>query len=732
MSDVIRLLPDSVANQIAAGEVIQRPASVIKELVENAVDAGAMHIQVNVTDAGKTSIQVIDDGKGMSETDARLSFERHATSKIREAADLFALRTMGFRGEALASIAAVAQVELTTRQDGEELGTRLVIAGSKVESQEAVACARGSIFTVKNLFFNVPARRKFLKSNQTELSNICAEFERMVLVNPEVSFILRHNDVELFNLPAYPLRQRIMGVFGKKINHDLLSFDVNTSMVHVSGFVGNPDSARKKGSRQFFFVNGRYMRHPYFHRAVMEAYEHLVPQGEQVSYFIYFDVDPANIDVNIHPTKTEIKFENEQSIWQILAAAIKETLGKFNAVPSIDFDTEGRPDIPAFDSSAYTGAEPPQTPYNPTYNPFLTEASKEEEHAERTHAGTYSSTDALFGGRTFASKVNRTASSPSQGGNTASAYGTAIPSKVNNRTKDWQTLYAGMDTPVSPTSPVAPASPVAPPQPVAPPEPNYREPSYEPSFDLSRPSTPAPSRENEWSADSDYITEDALLGTAVATHASGTPSAPQGPAPSAPSRLMDTAEAIEKAPHHYQYKGRYILTSIKSGLMIIDQHRAHVRVLYERYLHQIEQQRGVSQQVLFPDIVQFPMSEVPILQEIQSDLAHLGFDLTDLGGGSYAIQGVPSGIDGLNPVELVQRMVHTTLEKGSSAKSEVQSELALTLARAAAIVAGQVLSNQEMSNLVDELLSLSTPNYTPDGKTVLTVLPEGDIEKMFR
>ena len=374
MSDIIRLLPDSVANQIAAGEVIQRPASVIKELVENAIDAGAQHIDVLVTDAGKSSIQVIDDGKGMSETDARLSFERHATSKIREAADLFALRTMGFRGEALASIAAVAQVELRTCVEGEELGTKLVIAGSKVESQEAISCPKGSNFCVKNLFFNVPARRKFLKSNQTELSNILTEFERIALVNPNVSFTLYHNDAELFNLPAIQLRQRIMGVFGKKINQDLLSLDVDTTMVRISGFVARPESARKKGARQYFFVNGRYMRHPYFHKAIMDAYEHLIPVGEQVSYFIYFDVDPGNIDVNIHPTKTEIKFENEQAIWQILAAAVKETLGKFNAVPSIDFDTEGMPDIPAFESSPYAGIQPPKTTYNPDYNPFNTSA----------------------------------------------------------------------------------------------------------------------------------------------------------------------------------------------------------------------------------------------------------------------------------------------------------------------------------------------------------------------
>ena len=329
MSDIIHLLPDSVANQIAAGEVIQRPASVVKELVENAIDAEAGEIHVLITDAGKTCIQVIDDGKGMSETDARLSFERHATSKIREAADLFALHTMGFRGEALASIAAVAQVELKTCSSDDGLGTFIQISGSQVEKQEAVACQRGSDFSVKNLFFNVPARRKFLKSNQTELSNIVAEFERIALVNPDISFVLSHNGTEMLNLPAIPLRQRIMGVFGKKLNQELLSLDIDTTMVKIHGYIGRPESARKKGARQFFFVNGRYMRHPYFHKAVSSAYDNLIPVGEQVSYFIYFEVEPSDIDVNIHPTKTEIKFENEQAVWQILSAAVKETLGRY-------------------------------------------------------------------------------------------------------------------------------------------------------------------------------------------------------------------------------------------------------------------------------------------------------------------------------------------------------------------------------------------------------------------
>ena len=626
MSDIIRLLPDSVANQIAAGEVIQRPASVIKELVENAIDAGAQHIDVLVTDAGKSSIQVIDDGKGMSETDARLSFERHATSKIREAADLFALRTMGFRGEALASIAAVAQVELRTCVEGEELGTKLVIAGSKVESQEAISCPKGSNFCVKNLFFNVPARRKFLKSNQTELSNILTEFERIALVNPNVSFTLYHNDAELFNLPAIQLRQRIMGVFGKKINQDLLSLDVDTTMVRISGFVARPESARKKGVRQYFFVNGRYMRHPYFQKAIMDAYEHLIPVGEQVSYFIYFDVDPGNIDVNIHPTKTEIKFENEQAIWQILAAAVKETLGKFNAVPSIDFDTEGMPDIPAFESSPYAGIQPPKTTYNPDYNPFNTSAVPPS---------------------SYSSKPSR----------------------------DWEQLYEGLEHHSS-----------------------------------------AQHIQKSYPDDGDYFTAASME------------------QPVTPTLYDHSEEAAmgEKSSQHYQFKGRFILTSVKSGLMIIDQQRAHIRILYDQYLEQITRRQGASQGMLFPDIVQFPVSEVPVLQEIMEDLSYLGFELTDLGGGSYAINGIPSGIEGLNPVELIQSMVHTAMEKGGKVKEEVQSNLALTLAKAAAIVPGQVLTNEEMNGLVDGLFAVATPNYTPDGKTVLSVLQEDELEKLFK
>ena len=613
MSDVIRLLPDSVANQIAAGEVIQRPASVIKELMENAVDAGATHIDVVVADAGKTSIQVIDDGKGMSETDARLAFERHATSKIREASDLFALRTMGFRGEALASIAAVAQVELRTRMADEELGTRLVISGSKVEGQEPIATPKGSNFIVKNLFYNIPARRKFLKSNHTELNNILVEFERIVLVNPEISFTLHHNDVEVFNLPASLKRQRIMGVFGKKMDQDLLSMNVDTTMVKINGFIGRPEASRKKGARQYFFVNGRYMRHPYFNKAVADAYEHLIPSDEEVPYFIYFDIDPANIDVNIHPTKTEIKFDNESAIWQILSAAVKETLGKFNEVPSIDFDTEGMPDIPPYEPLKYSNVQPPKVSYDPSYNPF-----------------------------------DRNSYSPAR-----------------QSTNRWDELYKGLEK----------------------------------QEDFS----------DEW-IDRGGLTDEL------------------------DSLYKGTEEQGKEdlSFQNFQYKGKYILTSVKSGLMIIDQHRAHVRILYDRYMDQIKQQKGVSQGLLFPEMVQIPVSDVPIMQSIMDDMYSLGFDLTDLGGGSYSISGVPAGIEGLNVPTLIQDMLRTAVEKSGKVKEEVQGTWALTMAKLAAIVVGQVLTNEEMQNLVEQLLSTSTPNYTPDGNPVLYVLKDDEIGKFFR
>lgn len=630
MSDIIQLLPDSVANQIAAGEVIQRPASVVKELVENAVDAGAKCIHVLIEDAGRTSIQVIDDGKGMSETDARLSFERHSTSKIRKAEDLFTLHTMGFRGEALASIAAVAQIELLTRQANEEVGTRLNISGSAFQGQEPCSCPVGSNFRVSNLFYNVPARRKFLKSNTTEMNNILCAFERVALVYPDIMFTLHSNGTELLHLPADNLMKRIVGIFGKKLSQDLLPVNVETAMCKLTGFVGKPEAARKKCPHQYFFVNGRFMKHPYFHKAVMSAFDRLVPLGEQVPYFLYFEVPAQDVDVNIHPTKTEIKFENEQAIWQILSAAVKETLGRFNIVPSIDFDTEDKPDIPVFD----TGGEPvdqPRLHYDASYNPF-----------KSVSAG---------------------------GGGAGGGY--------SRKQVEWEGLYSGLSKASRMNEP-----PVAP----------------------TATSEPVGTLFASGGADD------------IASSSSMFPSALSGGG---------------KGAQHLQLKGRFILTSVKSGLMLIDQRRAHICVLYERYMEQIRQKQNTSQGLLFPEMVQLPPSEAQMLETLMDDFSAVGFDLASLGGGSYAINGVPSGIEGLDPVRLVTDMVHDALEKGSDVKSEVQSVLALSLAQSAAIVYGQVLTNEEMADLVDKLFACPAPNYTPDGRIVLATIKEEDIERLF-
>ena len=606
MTDVIQLLPDSVANQIAAGEVIQRPASVIKELVENAVDAGAHTINVLVVDAGRTSIQVIDDGCGMSETDARLAFERHATSKIRKADDLFALHTMGFRGEALPSIAAVSQIELRTRRQGDEVGTCLTLSGSRVESQEMCSCSVGSSFTVSNLFFNVPARRKFLKTNATELNNILTAFERIVLVYPEICFTLHSNGQELMNLRAGTLRQRITDVYGRRYGQDLLPVGVETALCKISGFVAKPESARKKGAHEYFFVNGRFMKHPYFHKAVLQAYERLVLAGAHVPYFIYFDVSPADIDVNIHPTKTEIKFENEQAIWQILSAAVKDAIGQFCEIPQIEFDTEGRPDIPVYNPVA-TPVEMPHVERNPQYNPFKEKASR-----------------------------------------------------------NWERLYEGLPT---------------------------------------------------QSAQQEQSLFDAPQGNPL-------PILDDTPVSDQPVELTDVS------PLHYQYKGRYIMTAVKSGLMIIDQHRADVRVRYERYMQQLEETPSSSQRMLFPEVIEMAPSEAVLMEDMLPALAAVGFELTPLGPTSYAVNGVPAGIEGLNASQLLRDILASSVPVSHESVS-VNHQVALGLARHAAIPYGQQLSNEEMDVVVNNLFACDNVNYTPDGKAVLCILPQADIEHLL-
>lgn len=614
MSDIIHLLPDSVANQIAAGEVIQRPASVIKELVENAIDAEATDIQVLVIDSGRTSIQVIDNGKGMSETDARLAFERHATSKISKAADLFALHTMGFRGEALASIAAVAHVVLKTRMESEEVGTQITLAGSKVETQEVVSCSKGSNFIINDIFFNVPARRKFLKSNSTELANITSEFERIVLVHPDIAFSLKSNGTELYHLPKASFRQRISAVFGHRLDQQLLTLDVETSLVRISGFIGRPESGIRRGAKQYFFVNGRYMRHPYFHKAVMEGYNHLIPADVQIPYFLYLEVNPADIDVNIHPTKTEIKFENEVAIWKILLAAVKESLDKFNAMPTIEFDTEGMPEIPTYTDSRNAPTEMPGVHIDKDYNPFKTNNSS---------------------------------------------------SDYSRKQIDWDALYGGLE---KTTMHAQPAS-------------SEDDKSQEPAED------------------------------------------------NRPSLYQSNGESISESIEQLQVKERYILTSVKSGLMIIDQRRAHIRILYERYRVQLQNNCGVSQRVLFPEIVTFSPTEETILNEMGGELASVGFDLANLGGGSYSINGVPADTQGINPVTLVQSMLHSAMEETGNIKDEIDHVLSLSLAKSAAIVYGQVLSPKEMTALVDDLFTCKNSSLTPDGHDILTIIKEDEIEK---
>lgn len=656
MNDIIQLLPDSVANQIAAGEVIQRPASVIKELVENSIDAGATLINVVCVDSGRTSIQVTDNGKGMSETDARLSFERHATSKIRQADDLFNLHTMGFRGEALASIAAVAQVELRTRRPDDDLGTALTIAGSRFVSQEPVQCPVGCNFTISNLFYNVPVRRKFLKSNTTELNNIVTAFERIALVYPDVAFTLYNNQTELYNLKAGGLRQRIVDVIGKKINQHLLPIDIDTTMCKISGFVGKPESARKKGARQFFFVNGRYMKHPYFHKAIMTAYERLVPEGEQIPYFIYFTVNPTDIDVNIHPTKTEIKFENEQTVWQILTAAVRDAVGMFNDVTAIEFDTEGQPDIPALGAMPQADISAPKVQYNPAYNPF------NESSAQRSSAAP-NNWEQLYEG--LSSAHSRQQSAPSLFGNNT---GGVIQSRSNIANKPFADNGIVL------------------------------------SKGFSKPDgLNAESAEfNALSADTDMLS-----------------------ASTEPSPLE------EKSPTHYQYKGRYIMTSVKSGLMIIDQYRAHTRILYEGYIEQMQKRRPSSQKPLFPDTIHFSASDKVVVEAVMPELQNIGFELTPNEEGDYTITAVPSGLDGLDYVALVQDLVASAREKTTSAIDDINHSIALELARNAAVTYGQVLTNAEMENIVNSLFACSNFSYTPDGKKILTMLRQTDLEQLF-
>lgn len=657
MSDIIKLLPDSVANQIAAGEVIQRPSSVIKELVENAIDAGSTTIQVVVIDAGKTSIQVVDNGKGMSETDARLAFERHATSKISQAADLFNLQTMGFRGEALASIAAVAQVELKTKMADNEIGTCIQIEGSKVIDQQPVACDVGANFSVKNLFYNIPARRKFLKSNQTEMSNILTEFERVALAHPQITFKLYTGENILQNLPAGNFRTRIKSIFGKNVDNKLLPINVETSLVKIIGYVGNPESAKKKGYHQYFFVNGRYMKHPYFSKAIMTAYDRLIPENEQVSYFINFNVDPSRIDVNIHPAKTEIKFEDDSAIWQILLASVRESLGKFNAIPSLDFDKENCPTIPTFNPQR-TEIIQPQVHINNAFNPF-------EETIEEPLSLDSKNKD--------------------------------VSSIFNFISKEDMNLINSLDKKVSTKT------------------------------ENTIQNIPAQSESFLNENDLSKIHEESVKTNDI----QNTNRINQNN-----SQLWNEEEQQQNNWKEYimqafQYNGRFIIIPSSKGVLIIDQHRAHTRILYDTFLKQLLLHKGVSQGLLFPELLQLPLSASSYFEKLIDQLAYVGFDISPLGSGSFSILGIPSGTEGLDILALLQSILNDTMQGKTRAEDAISQIIANRLSIQAAIPVGQILNKDEIENIIVSLFSTSNPHYTPNGKNIQYLLETERLNQLF-
>ncbi|MBV5314914.1 MAG: DNA mismatch repair endonuclease MutL [Prolixibacteraceae bacterium] len=616
MADIIQLLPDSVANQIAAGEVIQRPASVVKELVENAIDAGASQIKINIKDAGRTLIQIIDNGCGMSDTDARMAFERHATSKIRSADDIFAIRTMGFRGEALASIAAIAEVELRTKEHDQDLGTFIHISGSSIITQEPVRCDNGTNFQIKNLFFNVPARRKFLKSNPAELKHIINEIQRIALANPEIAISLHHNGSAIYELSGSNKRVRIVSLFGKNINQNLIPIDTETSLAKLTGFIGQPKHARKTFGEQFFFVNKRFMKHPFFHKAIMQAYEKILPPDAIPSYFIYFDLNPADIDVNIHPTKTEIKFENESAIWQILQASVREALGKFNIVPSIDFDQAGSVDIP-MPLHDFSDVSMPEIKVNPNYNPF------DQPAFSKGNSGSPGS---------FSSK----------------------PLERSN-TGNWQSLYKGLGPDLS----VRQETPVD--EPV-----QFR------------------------------IEEQQTIKSSV------------------------------------QFKNKYILTPVKSGLMVIDQKRAHERILYERLMQVLENHEVASQQQLFPETFELNASDATLLTSILPDLRALGFDIRDFGKNSFIINGTPGVLNTTSPIEIIESLLEEYKNSPVNLQEKARETVAISLAQASAIPYGHTLKPGEINELIDNLFACQTPNFSPKGKKILSIMPLEDFEKLLK
>ncbi|GAB1406036.1 DNA mismatch repair endonuclease MutL [Lentimicrobium sp.] len=604
MSDIIRLLPDAVANQIAAGEVIQRPASAVKELLENAVDSGATQIDLIVMDAGKSLIQVIDNGCGMSATDARLAFERHATAKIQAASDLFKIHTFGFRGEALASIAAIAQLELKSRLHEDELGTHLIIEGSVVKDQQPCACPAGTSIMVKNLFFNVPARRNFLKSNQAEFRHILEEFQRVALVNADIAFSLQHNGKPVFHLPPVNLKQRIGTLLGAGYYEKLIPVSQETDVLKISGFVGKPDSSKRTRGEQYFFANNRYIKHPYFNHAVEEAFQDLIPEGHFPTYFIYLEVDPASIDINIHPTKTEVNFQDQRVIYAMIMSAVKLSIGRFSVSSTLDF--EASQEFNTF----FPRDKPiviPTVKVDPEFNPF---DSPSNQRSDRT---------------------------PRQ-----------VP------ITGWEKLY---DTGIKKSSIRA-------------------------------------------SNDTDGLSQ------------------------------IETEEG-QPSRSFMQLRQKFVVTKIKSGLLLIDQQAAHERILFERFLERIENRKGHSQQQLFPQTVNLSASDAELLNELMAEFTALGFDIGPFGQHSFMVQGIPADVSNENIQLLIENVLENYKSNQLGLKLDKKNNLARCMARNMAVKPGKTLLAEEMQALIDDLFACKINQSSPSGKKILLIIPTDEIEKRF-
>ncbi|MGP1409196.1 MAG: DNA mismatch repair endonuclease MutL [Porphyromonas endodontalis] len=640
MSDIIHVLPDSIANQIAAGEVIQRPASILKELVENSLDAGAKRIIVEVEEAGKASLKVTDDGCGMSQMDARMAFERHATSKISDVQDLFSLRSMGFRGEALASIASVAQVELTTRRAEDEMATQLTLNGSDVVSVRNVAAPVGSSFMVRNVFFNVPARRRFLKSNQTELKHLIEQFERIVLVYPGVSFSFYSDGNLTLNLPATTQRRRITDTLGQSVDKGLIPIHFENEISNINGFVSLPDCAKKRGAEQFLFVNGRYMRHPYFHRAILSVYEKLLSPGYAPNYFLFFSIDPSRIDVNIHPTKTEIKFLDEQAIFKLLAIAIRQSLSTTMAVPTIDFEHKNVVDIPIYSGKQKGVLPSPDQPLDPNYNPF-------------------NSTD-----------LPTTQSS---------AKGYSAPSR---RPKvDWKSMFESFE--------------------------QHKE---------NRATTFSQKEAAPISPESCLVSEK---------------NPPQNQLFSTQENFSSQAVSLEKTPC-FLHDNKYIVSSVSRGVVLIDYKRAQQRIIYEEVKKEFakEGKEHATRKLLFPELCSFPTKDVALVDSLLPELESIGFEISSLGGGSYSILAVPEMVE-TDAKELVEQIISNALEQSISTKEALVEILALKLSNYKGAISTLPVSPEGIEALIAKLFSCQESTYTPQGKLIMRVLSNNEIQQSF-